>query len=108
MAETYRVEIVQRLTRNLLDIQLLRLIQSQPGIWGYRIKKTVETDLHVKIGHGVLYPTLNGLECRGFLASGKKRESGRARKIYMITEEGDAYLQTFYAVLREQADAKRV
>jgi hypothetical protein len=32
MAETYRKEIVQRITKNLLDIQLLRLIQAQPQI----------------------------------------------------------------------------
>jgi DNA-binding PadR family transcriptional regulator len=102
MTETYRKEIVQRIIKNLIDIQLLRLIQAQPLIWGYRIKKRVETDFHIKLGHGTLYPMLNSLEQRGFLMSRKQRESGRDRKVYTITKEGERYLQSYSAVLREQ------
>jgi DNA-binding PadR family transcriptional regulator len=102
VTHAYQEEIVQRITKNLLDIQLLRLIQAQPSIWGYRIKKTVETEFHVKLGHGALYPTLNSLEQRGFLASRKQREGGRARKVYTVTAEGERYLQCYYEILREQ------
>ena len=38
LAETFIKEIVRRVTKNLLDIQMLRLIQTQP-MWGYKIKK---------------------------------------------------------------------
>ena len=41
MSETYKKEIVQHIIRNLLDIQLLRIIQAQ-STWGYKIKKQVE------------------------------------------------------------------
>ncbi len=102
LTEDYREEIVQRVTRNLLDIQLLRLIQAQPLNWGYRIKKTVETDFNIKLGHGNLYPLLNSLEKRGFLKSDKRRERGRARKVYILTVEGEKYLEAYYAILREQ------
>ena len=102
MTETYRKEIVQRITKNLLDIQLLRLIQAQPLIWGYRIKKTVETDFNIKLGHGALYPMLNSLENRGFLKSREQREGGRARKVYTLTKEGKKYLRNYYAIIREQ------
>jgi len=38
MLETYKKQIVQHIIRNLLDIQLLRIIQDQPT-WGYEMKK---------------------------------------------------------------------
>ena len=102
MAETYREELVQRITRNLLDIQLLRLIQAQPLIWGYRIKKQVETDFNIKLRHGALYPMLNSLEQKGFLTSRKQQEGGRTRKVYTLTNEGVRYLQSYFEILREQ------
>jgi len=102
VTEAYEKEIVQRMTKNLLDIQLLRLIQAQPSIWGYRIKKKFETDFNIKLGHGALYPMLNSLEQRGFITSRKQQEGGRARKIYTIRKEGKKYLQSYHAILREQ------
>jgi len=104
MAETYRKELVQRITRNLLDVQLLRLIQAQPAIWGYRIKKKVEADFNIKLRHGALYPMLNALEKRGFLTSQKKPQGGRARKLYTITKDGMQYLQSYYSILKEQLE----
>jgi DNA-binding PadR family transcriptional regulator len=105
MAKTYRREIVQRITKNLLDIQLLRLIQAQP-LWGYRIKKIVETDFHIKLRHGALYPMLNFLERKGFLTSQKQHQGGRARKVYTITKNGKEYLQSYYNILKEQIESK--
>ena len=103
MGESYRKELVQRITRNLLDIQLLRLVQAQP-LWGYRIKKKVETDFQVKLRHGALYPMLNSLEKRGFLTSQKQQQGGRARKVYTITKNGRKFLQAYHKILREQLE----
>ena len=103
MGEAYRKELVQRITRNLLDIQLLRLVQAQP-LWGYRIKKKVETDFQVKLRHGALYPMLNNLEKRGFLTSEKQQQGGRARKVYTITKNGRKFLQAYYNILKEQLE----
>ncbi|RLI16065.1 hypothetical protein DRO44_05690, partial [Candidatus Bathyarchaeota archaeon] len=61
MTETFQKEIVQRITKNLLDIQILKLINTEP-MWGYKIKKEVETRFGVKLRHGALYPLLNSLE----------------------------------------------
>jgi len=105
MTETYRKEIVQRITKNLLDIQLLRLIQAQP-LWGYKIKKKVETDFHIKLRHGALYPMLNFLERKGFLTSQKQHQGERARKVYTITKSGKEYLQSYYGILKEQLEGK--
>ena len=107
LSEADEKEIVQRITKNLLDIQLLRLIQAQPLIWGYRIKKKVETDFNVKLGHGALYPMLNSLEQRGFLSSRKQQEGGRARKVYKVTKEGKKYLQSYFNILKDQLEARR-
>ncbi len=104
MTERYQKEIVQRITRNLLDIQILRLIRTEPGNWGYKIKKTVEADANIKLGHGNLYPLLKDLEQKGFLASEKQREKGRARKIYTVTDQGERYLQAYYAIISEQLE----
>ncbi len=103
MAENYRKEIVQHIIRNLLDIQLLRIIQVEPT-WGYRIKKQVETDFNIKLRHGALYPTLNALEQKGFVESKKQQKDGRARKVYTITATGKIYLQTYYSILQGQLE----
>jgi PadR family transcriptional regulator len=104
MSETYKEEIVQHIIRNLLDIQLLRIIQAQ-STWGYKIKKQVETDFNIKLRHGALYPSLNNLEKKGFLESKKQQKDGRQRKVYTITENGKIYLQTYYSILQGQLDS---
>jgi PadR family transcriptional regulator PadR len=103
MAETYRKQLVQRIIKNMLDIQLLRMVQAQPQ-WGYSIKKKVETKFRIKLRHGALYPMLNSLEKKGFLTSQKQTKDGRARKIYTITKEGAEYLQSYYDILKQQIE----
>jgi PadR family transcriptional regulator, regulatory protein PadR len=105
MSETYRKEIVRHIIRNLLDIKLLRIVQTQP-IWGYKIKKQIEADFNVKLRHGALYPALNTLEKKGFLESKTQQKGRRARKVYTITENGKIYLQTYYNIIKELLDEK--
>ena len=66
MAETFRKELVRRMIRNFFDIQSLRLVDAQP-LWGYKIKKKMETDFHMKVRHSALYPMLNRLGNKVFL-----------------------------------------
>jgi PadR family transcriptional regulator, regulatory protein PadR len=106
MHETYKKQIVQHLIRNLLDIQLLRLIQAQPT-WGYKIKKQVETEFNIKLRHGALYPTLSSLEDKGFVECSKKQKGGRTKKVYTITENGKIYLQTYYSILQGQLESNK-
>jgi len=101
LTETFRKELVQRMTRNLLDIQILRLIQAQP-MWGYKIKKVVEAFFGVKLRHGALYPLLNKLEQKGFLTSEKQKQGGRTRKVYTITRKGKQYIEAYAGILKEQ------
>jgi DNA-binding PadR family transcriptional regulator len=107
MAEAFKKELVQRITRNLLDVQILRLIGTQP-MWGYRIKKQVEANFDVKLRHGALYPLLNALEQNGFLTSQKQQQGGRTRKVYSITKKGRLYVETYNIVLNEQIEGKDI
>jgi DNA-binding PadR family transcriptional regulator len=106
MSEAFKQELVQRIIKNLLDVQVLRLISAH-RMWGYGIKKQVETDFGIKLRHSTLYPLLNGLEQEGFLTSQKEQQRGRTRKVYEITHKGERYLETYISILREQMRGHR-
>lgn len=101
MTETFRKQLVQRFSRNFLDIHILRLIQAKP-MWGYNIIKKTEELLDIKLRHGAVYPLLNSLEARGFLRSRKEVKGRRVRKIYEITSRGIQLLEAYYDYLRAQ------
>ncbi|MBS7632733.1 helix-turn-helix transcriptional regulator [Candidatus Bathyarchaeota archaeon] len=101
MTETFKQQLVQRITKNLLDIQILRLVQTQP-LWGYNIKKQMETKFGITLRHGALYPLLNMLEQNGFLTSERQQQQGRTRKVYTITQKGRQYLEAYNAIMKEQ------
>jgi len=103
VAEIFRKEIVQRITRNLLDIQVLRLVQTEP-MWGYKIKKQTEARFGVRLRHGALYPLLNELERESFIIGQNQRQGGRRRRIYQITRKGEEYLEAYKSVLRQQLE----
>ncbi len=105
MTDQFKKEISKRITKCLLDIQILKLIAATP-MWGYRIKKTVENELEAKLRHAALYPLLKQLEKEGFVVYQKQRQNGRTRKVYTATEKGKAYQESFYAVLNEQIKVK--
>ncbi len=71
-------------------------------MWGYKIKKRVKELFDMKLRHSTLYPLLNQLQSRGFLASTEQREAGRTRKVYTITRKGIQYLKGYHDTLREQ------
>ena len=105
LAEAYKEGIVQRITRNLLDIQILRLIQTQP-MWGYMIKKQAEKKFQVKLRHGALYPLLNALERESFVTSQNQKQKGRTRKVYTLTRKGQQYIEAYNTILDEQLKRK--
>ena len=107
MSETYKKEIVQHIIKNLLHIQLLRIIQAKPT-WGYHIKKQVEAEFNIKLRHGALYPALNLLEQKGLVKSSSQLVGRRVRKVYTISEGGDVYLKEYYNVLESQLSNGRL
>jgi PadR family transcriptional regulator PadR len=103
MTEALKKEIVQRMIRNLSDIQILRLVESQP-MWGYMIKKQFEARFGLKLGHGALYPLLKAIEKRGFVTCESQRQGGRTRLVYTITEKGKEYVETYKGILKDQIE----
>jgi len=101
MEENLKKEIVQHITKNLLDIQILHIINKQPT-WGYKIKKQIEATSGLKIRHGALYPLLKKLEEKGLITSQKQQQGKRTRKIYTTTEKGKDYIKTYMSILNEQ------
>ncbi len=101
LTQTFRKQIVQRITRNFLDILILRLIQTEP-MWGYKIIKKIERLFGIKIRHGALYPLLNSLETNGYVRSKKTTKKGRVRKVYEITSKGIQLVDAYYDLLKEQ------
>ena len=100
MKENLKKEIVQHITKNLLDIQILTLIKREPT-WGYKIKKQIEAFSGLKIRHGALYPLLRKLENKGLIASQKQLRGKRTRKVYAITEKGKTYVEIYHTIIRE-------
>jgi PadR family transcriptional regulator PadR len=89
------------MTRNFLDILILRLVQTEP-MWGYKVIKKTEGLFGIKIRHGALYPLLNSLEAKGYVRSKKTTKGGRVRKVYEITSKGTQLVDAYYDFLREQ------
>jgi len=107
LTETLKKQIVQRMIRNLSDIQILRLVENQP-MWGYMIKKQVESRFGLKLGHGALYPLLKTIEKKGLVTRESQRQKGRTRLVYMITEKGKQYIETYKEILKEQIEGTDV
>ncbi|MEM3694993.1 MAG: PadR family transcriptional regulator [Candidatus Bathyarchaeia archaeon] len=107
LTETIKKEIVQRITRNLLDIQILRLLSAEP-MWGYKIKKEVEAKFGVRLRHGALYPLLNNMEKKNLIKSREQQQGGRTRKVYVMTERGRTLIEAYDTVLKEQIQKKDI
>jgi PadR family transcriptional regulator PadR len=101
LTEDPKKQIVQRITRNFLDILVLRLIQAEP-MWGYKIIKKTRRLFGIKLRHGALYPLLNSLEAEGYARSKKTTKEGRVRKVYQITPKGTQLINAYHEFLKEQ------
>jgi DNA-binding PadR family transcriptional regulator len=101
LSETFKERIVQRFSKNFLDILVLRLIQIE-SMWGYKIIKKTEGLFGIKLRHGALYPLLNSLEANGFLRSEQEVHGRRKRKVYELTSRGTQFVSAYYDFLREQ------
>ena len=100
-------QIVQRITRNFLDILILRLIQAEP-MWGYKIIKKTERLFGIKLRHGALYPLLNTLEAENYVKSNKITKGGRVRKVYTITQKGTLLVDAYNSFLKQQLEGQDI
>lgn len=71
------------------EILILRLLADRE-MYGYELVQAIEvaTGEAIKLGEGVVYPVLHGLEASGCLRSRRKPVSGRTRVYYSVTTAG--------------------
>ncbi len=93
------------INRGISTLCVLSIISlnNDEGIYGYKIIKVLkeETSDWLVIEEGTLYPLLRNLEREGFIES-KKLTTGRRKKYYYITENGQKilnYLTGYYSKL---------
>lgn len=75
------------------ELLVLRLLARQE-MYGYEIVKRVRvvTQEAIKLGEGVIYPVLHGLERNGSLKARRKPVNGRTRVYYSLTPAGERRL----------------
>ena len=81
------------LIKGSLQMLILNVLAQGPG-HGYQITQHIKQQSRgiLDFKEGTLYPTLHGLERRGYLVSTEAQENGRIRRYYHLTESGQALL----------------
>ena len=76
-------------TSGVSELLILRLL-SDREMYGYELAKAVQavTRQEIRLGEGLLYPTLHGLELEGLLRSRREAVAGRSRIYYRATAAG--------------------
>jgi PadR family transcriptional regulator, regulatory protein PadR len=76
-------------TSGVSELLILRLLAGRE-MYGYELAKAVQalTRSEIRLGEGLLYPTLHGLELEGLLRSRRESVSGRPRIYYRATARG--------------------
>lgn len=91
MINNYQKEIQTKLTKGLLDMIILQLLDEQP-MHGYQIITKVRKNFGVYFGPSTVYPLLGTLEKKGYLKSTWNMDTERPRKVYQLTREGETVL----------------
>jgi PadR family transcriptional regulator PadR len=86
----------------ILESILLNLINdsSDRGIYGYAISNAVCKKFGVRLGSSTIYGELKQLEKQGLLTSNWETTTGKARKQYRITRQGQGLLREYSAELK--------
>jgi len=87
----FQKQVQTKLTKGLLDLIVLQLLDSQP-MHGYQIITKIRKSFGVYFGPSTIYPLLNSLEKKGHLASQWNMNSERPRKVYELTSQGKKLL----------------
>jgi DNA-binding PadR family transcriptional regulator len=80
-------ETQTKLTKGLLDLIALQLLNTQP-MHGYQVITKIRKDYGIYFGPSTIYPLLNTLEKKGFINSQWNMDAERPRKIYHLTSTG--------------------
>lgn len=84
-------EVQVKLTKGLLDLICLQLLNTQP-MHGYQIITKIRKNFGVYFGPSTIYPLLTNLERKKYIESKWDMTFERPRKVYHLTSEGQAML----------------
>jgi len=84
-------EVSTKLTKGLLDLIILQLVNTQP-MHGYEIITKIRKNFGVYFGPSTVYPLLTTLEKKGFVKSAWNMNTERPRKVYSLTINGQSML----------------
>ena len=84
-------DIQVKLTKGLLDLIILQLLNEQP-MHGYEIITTIRKSFGVYFGASTIYPLLNTMEKKEYVKSEWNMDSERPRKVYRLTINGKTTL----------------
>ena len=91
MTNNPQKEIQTKLTKGLLDLIVLQLLEQEP-MHGYQLISKIHKVFGVSVGVSTVYPLLDTLEKKGCLKSEWNMNSERPRKIFALTNEGQTIL----------------
>ena len=91
MINNYQKEIQTKLTKGLLDMIILQLLDQEP-MHGYQLITRVRKSFGVYFGPSTVYPLLGSLEKKGYVKSTWNMDTERPRKVYELTNEGETVL----------------
>jgi DNA-binding PadR family transcriptional regulator len=84
-------KVDKKLTKGLLDLIVLELLETKP-IHGYGIIQKIRKNFGIYFGPSTVYPYLKTLEDKGYIKSSWDTNYDRPRKVFFITHEGSDLL----------------
>ncbi len=80
-----------KLTKGLLDIIILQLIDTHP-MHGYELMVKIRRYYGVKFGASTIYPVLASMEKKKYIEFSWETNGERPKKVYELTNEGKSIL----------------
>jgi PadR family transcriptional regulator PadR len=84
-------EVSTKLMKGLLDLIILQFLSNEP-MHGYQVITKIRKTYGVYFGPSTIYPLLGTLEKKGYIESTWNMDFERPRKVYSLTNEGQARL----------------
>ncbi len=83
--------IQTKLTKGLLDLIILQLLETHP-MHGYELISTIRKSYGVTFGASTIYPLLNTMEKKSYIKCEWNMNGERPRKVYALTNDGKSML----------------
>jgi PadR family transcriptional regulator PadR len=83
--------IQTKLTKGLLDLIILQLLDTHP-MHGYELISTIRKSYGVTFGASTIYPLLSAMEKKNYIKCEWNMNGERPRKVYALTNNGKSKL----------------